>query len=154
MSTLRQIALGLALIASIAGLIWLQQQRIESAQTDRAEAQAQAKSAQQTIARRDGTIAQLNIALEQERTAQAGLRQQQAALQVQLRQRERTIKELEHENEELRGWARQPLPAAAQRLRQRPAITGAAAYYDWLSRSNAVHAERHGAPEQRPATER
>lgn len=153
MSTLRQIALGIALIAAIAGLIWSQQTRLESAQGAKVTAEQQAEQAQQKIGQRDTVIHQLQGNIEQERTAQIGLRNQQAQLQQQLRQRERTIEDLKHENEELRQWADVPLPDAARRLRQRPAITGAASYYDHLSRSNAVHAERHSPQQERRPTD-
>lgn len=154
MSALRQIALGLALIASIAGLIWAQQLRLESAQGAKVSAQEQAKQAQAQTGRRDSVIRQLQGSIEQERTAQTGLRNQQAQLQQQLRHRQRTIEDLTHENEELRTWADVSLPDSARRLRQRPAITGAADYYRHLSSSNALHAERHSPQPQRPAADR
>lgn len=55
-----------------------------------------------------------------------------------LQTRQRHIEELTRENEAYRRWAAAPLPAAAVRLRQRPAITGSQSYRDWLSKNNAL----------------
>lgn len=55
-----------------------------------------------------------------------------------LRSRQYWIRELKSENEDLRRWADNPLPADITRLRERPAIAGGAAYRKWLSRSDAV----------------
>ncbi|HHL4994522.1 TPA: Rz-like lysis system protein LysB [Escherichia coli] len=57
-----------------------------------------------------------------------------------LRQRQRRIEELKRENEDLRRWADTPLPADIIRLRERPTLTGGAAYRQWLSASDAVSA--------------
>ncbi|EOY0214584.1 TPA: hypothetical protein LHY86_001072 [Salmonella enterica subsp. enterica serovar Dublin] len=57
-----------------------------------------------------------------------------------LRQRQHRIEELKRENEDLRRWADTPLPADIIRLRERPALTGGAAYRQWLSASDAVSA--------------
>lgn len=55
-----------------------------------------------------------------------------------LHQRQNRIEELKRENEDLRRWADTLLPADVVRLRERPAITGGAAYRDWLSKGDAV----------------
>ena len=86
----------------------------------------------------------LTATLAQERAAQTTLRTQTNALRTQLAARQRAIEELTRENQELRDWARQHLPAAARRLRERPALTGADAYRDWLSRRDAVRAAGDG----------
>ena len=72
------------------------------------------------------------------REAQASLRTQQDQLRQGLANRERTIEALKRENTELRDWAAKPLPAAARRLRERPALAGADAYRQWLSGRSAV----------------
>lgn len=76
--------------------------------------------------------------LAAERSAQAKLRTTQDILRAELARRHSQIEDLKHENQELRDWAAQPLPAAARRLRERPALTGADAYQDWLSGRGAV----------------
>ncbi|MCW9998280.1 Rz-like lysis system protein LysB [Escherichia coli] len=54
--------------------------------------------------------------------------------------RKERFEELKRENEDLRRWADTPLPADIIRLRERPALTGGAAYRQWLSASDAVSA--------------
>lgn len=55
-----------------------------------------------------------------------------------LHQRQNRIEELKRENEDLRRWADTLLPPDVVRLRERPAITGGAAYREWLSKGDAV----------------
>ncbi|MCI9874491.1 Rz-like lysis system protein LysB [Pseudomonas atacamensis] len=139
MSTLRQALYGVALLASIALLIWGQSQRIEVADTKVKLADQTASTARDRATRSEETAAQLKTSLQEERAAQAKLRGVQDQLRQGLAARERTIEDLKRENAELRLWADQPLPDAARRVRQRPAITGAAAYRDWLSGRGALH---------------
>ena len=144
MSPLRQALYGLALLATLALLLWTQQLRSQ-AETARAERDGQAlQQARERIERQAQTITQLDQALQAERTAQAQLRTLQAQLRQGLAQRERTLKELTHADPDLRTWSALPLPAAARRLRERPALSGADAYRDWLSRSGAVPAAGDG----------
>lgn len=139
MSTLRQALYGVALLASIALLIWGQSQRIEVADTKVKLADQAASTARDRATRSEETAVQLKTSLQEERAAQAKLRGVQDQLRQGLAARERTIEDLKRENAELRLWADQPLPDAARRVRQRPAITGAAAYRDWLSGRGALH---------------
>jgi len=139
MSTLRQALYGFALLASIAFLIWGQSQRIEVADIRAEQADQAASTARDRATRSEETAAQLHTSLQEERAAQAKLRGVQDQLRQGLAARQRTIEDLKRENAELRLWADQPLPDAARRMRQRPAITGAAAYRDWLSGRGALH---------------
>lgn len=69
--------------------------------------------------------------------------QQQATLTTltrRLQERSTRLHQLERVNEALRNWAATALPEPVIRLRQRPAITGAAAYRDWLSAGDALPA--------------
>ena len=138
MSPLRQTLFGLALLALVALLIWGQQQRITVAQTQTELSEAKATRAREDADRNLTTANALTSTLQRERTAQNALRTQQDQLRQGLEKRERTIKELKRENAELRDWAAQPLPDAARRLRERPALTGADAYRQWLSGRGAV----------------
>ncbi|MEX5545246.1 Rz-like lysis system protein LysB [Pseudomonas pergaminensis] len=142
MSTLRQALYGIALLGALALLTWGQQQRINVAESQTELANAAAKIAREDADRNLATANTLTATLKQERDAQSALRIQQDQLRLGLAKRERTIKELKFENDELRKWADQPLPDAARRLRERPALTGAAAYRDWLSGRGAVRAAR------------
>lgn len=84
---------------------------------------------------------ELNAALQLERKLQSALQQQQNQLSDQLNQSKFLIARLEHENKELSDWAANDLPDAVKRLRDRPHITGADDYQDWLSSRNRLHAE-------------
>ena len=138
MSTLRQALYGIALLGALALLIWGQQQRINTAQSQTDLAKNAAKTAREDADRNLATATTLTATLKQERENQSTLRAQQDQLRQALAKRARTIEELKLENDELRNWAIQPLPDAARRLRERPALTGAAAYRDWLSGRGAV----------------
>lgn len=65
---------------------------------------------------------------------------QQTRLQQQLHQRQQTIRNLQHENALYKNWADTELPAVVKRLRQRPALTSARDYQQYLSDVNAVPA--------------
>ena len=138
MSTVRQILFGLALLGALALLIWAQETRIDVAKSKAESATAAAKTARADADRNLKTANTLTETLKQEREAQSTLRLQKDQLRQSLANRERTVEELKRENAELRNWAAQLLPDAARRLRDRPAITGAAAYRDWLSGRGAV----------------
>ncbi|VVM80616.1 hypothetical protein PS682_02314 [Pseudomonas fluorescens] len=138
MSTLRQALYGLALLGALVLLIWVQETRIDVAEGKTERAQDAAKTAREDADRNLKTANTLTDTLKQERDVQSTLRTQQDQLRQSLAKRERTIEELKRENDDLRKWADQPLPDAARRLRERPAITGAAAYSDWLSGRSAV----------------
>lgn len=140
MSTLRQALYGIALLGALVLLIWGQQQRINTAQSQIDLARSAAKTARDDADRNLATATTLTATLKQERENQSTLRAQQDQLRLDLAKRARTIEELKLENDELRNWAIQPLPGAARRLRERPALTGAAAYRDWLSGRGAVPA--------------
>ena len=138
MSTLRQALYGFALLGALALLIWGQQQRIDVAEGQTERANDAVKTARKDADRNLATATTLTATLKQERENQSALRAQQDQLRLALAKRARTIEELKRENDELRDWAAQPLPDAARRLRERPAITGAAAYRDWLSGRSTV----------------
>ena len=140
MSALRQALYGIALLGALALLIWGQQQRINTAQSQTDLAKSAANTAREDADRNLATANTLTATLKQERENQSALRAQQDQLRLALAKRARTIEELKRENDELRDWAAQPLPDVARRLRERPALTGAAAYRDWLSGRGAVPA--------------
>ncbi|MBK3450054.1 Rz-like lysis system protein LysB [Pseudomonas haemolytica] len=140
MSTLRQALYGFALLGALALLIWGQQQRIDVAEGQTERANDAVKTARKDADRNLATATTLTATLKQERENQSALRAQQDQLRLALAKRARTIEELKRENDELRDWAAQPLPDVARRLRERPALTGAAAYRDWLSGRGAVPA--------------
>lgn len=100
-------------------------------------------AAQQAIEQRDQLAHQtttLAADLAKERAAQAGLRATQDDLRAALARRQSLLEDLKHENQELRDWAARPLPDAARRLLERPALTGADAYRERLPAGRSVPA--------------
>jgi LysB family phage lysis regulatory protein len=139
MTTLRQTLFGIALLTALALLIWNQELRISAANQHTKLATQDATTARGQAERHLANANALRTTLQQERTAQATLRTQQDQLRQGLAKRELTIEALKRENTELRNWAAQPMPDAARRLRERPALTGADAYRQWLSGRVALH---------------
>lgn len=138
MITLRQSLYALALLAALALAVWVQTLRLDAAKARADQAVSlldQSKAQTRQVAMHANRLA---VALSKERTAQASLRSTQNLLRQGLTDRQQQIEALKRENSDLRAWADQPLPEPARRLRQRPAITGAAAYRAWLSGSGAV----------------
>lgn len=140
MTTARQLLYGLALVAALCLLIWFQQQRIDAAQAQADLATERLATAQQRNARQAATITRLTGELATQRLDQLALQQtlsdlRQAYATDQLKKKERRREDPTHAT-----WAAQPLPDAARRLHQRPAITGAAGYRQWLSDRDALHA--------------
>lgn len=150
MSTIRQTILGLALFGALAALVFIQQQRVELAQGDTKLASQRAATAEQESERSQQVITDLHANLTTERAAQQQLQTTQQQLRQTLRNRQLKIEALTRENEELRDWFDTELPVVARRLRERPAITGAAAYQDWLSSRDALHPVSNPAADQRP----
>lgn len=145
MTALRLWLIAAAVVATLLAAIVLQQQRIEAEQARADLATDRQQQAEQRNTRQAAVIVAQEQALGAERAAQASLREQQVQLRQALAARQITIEGLKRENAELREWADQPLPAAARRLRERPAITGAAGYQHWLSRRDALPAAAIGA---------
>jgi LysB family phage lysis regulatory protein len=141
-SSLRQALYGIALLGALALLIWGQEQRITVAGKNTELASQAAATAREEATRLGENLTTLQATLRHERDAQAALRRLQDQLRQGLAKREHTIEALKRENAELRNWASQPLPELARRLRQRPALTGADAYRQWLSSRGALHPAR------------
>ena len=138
MSTLRQTLYGLALLGALVLFVWGQQQRIAVAKQATTQAQQETQTARADAARNLTTATTLRNTLSQERQAQSQLRSLHDQLRQGLARREQQIEVLKRENTALRDWAAQPLPDVARRLRERPALTGADAYRQWLSGSGAL----------------
>lgn len=153
MSLLRQVLYSAALLGALGLLLWVQQQRIDLAQARLAQAELARKASDAQLSRQAGTITALEAALSRERLAQADLDQQRQQLRQALAIRERLIEDLKRDDEPYRQWAVQPLPDVARRLQQRPAITGAAAYHQWLSRRDALQPGVSGTEGQRRPTD-
>jgi len=132
---------GALLVCAISALaVWGATQSAKAGSARAEQAQERAVRAQEDAERNLNSVNALRSTLANERAEHSKL----LTLQVQLRQtlakRQHQIESLTNENDELRQWVIQPLPDTARRLRERPAITGADAYREWLSNGRAVHA--------------
>lgn len=90
------------------------------------------------VSSKNGQLITLALTANANNQAQARLRQQVASADQLLAQRNSQLKRLYRENETLRRWADTPLPDDIIRLRQRPALNGAADYRQWLSEGHSV----------------
>lgn len=139
MSMLKQLGYGLALLVAVTGFLWIQHLRLETAEAAQASAENRATQAEQDSQSRQQTINTLTHTLQGERDAQRQLQTVQADLRREIDVRKARLKELEDENQTFKDWAAGQLPGAARQLRQRPALTGAAAYRQWLSGSDPLY---------------
>ncbi|MBQ0345911.1 LysB family phage lysis regulatory protein [Citrobacter freundii] len=96
------------------------------------------KSITQVLAKKNSQLIGLSILTETNSREQTRLYAAAEDTRALLRQRQNQIEELKRENEDLRLWADTLLPPDVVRLRERPAITGGAAYREWLSKGDAV----------------
>lgn len=106
--------------------------------------------AEKTASDRLATITQLKSLADERNQAERTLADQQLEMRATLSQREQRIKELQRENQQYRDWAANQLPDTTQRLRQRPAITSARDYQQWLlSQPDTLPAARNSPDNQR-----
>lgn len=135
---LRVLAIALVVPAIVAGWFYVKALRAELV-----DAQNTARSAQETVGRRDATIADMQKKEREHTTALAQLEAKRERIAASLAQTETDFEALKHENEALRAWADSPLPDDVVRLYSRPAITGAD---DWLAMraGHALHAAGDG----------
>lgn len=147
MTTLRQSLYGLALLGALALLLWSTYQQHQAAEA-RAERDAdRITSLQQRNARQAASITRMGSELAAQRAAQQGLQTAQADVRQQHATSQIQKQEISRNDPSFSDWGRQPLPGAARRLHERPALTGASGYRDWLSRRNALQPAASGAAE-------
>ena len=135
---LRVLAVALVVLAIVAGWFYVKALRAELV-----DAQNTARTAQETVGRRDATIADMQKKEREHTTALAQLEAKRERIAASLAQTETDFEALKHENEALRAWADSSLPDDVVRLYSRPAITGAD---DWLAMraGHALHAAGDG----------
>ena len=109
---------------------------------------------QQTANNRKAALDALQANLADKIVAHEQLAQQQHRLQTQLSKRQQQIRRLQRENDHYRHWATTDLPAAVKRLRQRPAISGADQYQQWLSHTQTLLPASDSARQKRPPAQR
>lgn len=132
---------------------WGQQRMLATSQENAQRLEEQRDRAQGDADRNLANTTELITILTAVRDGQAKLMMLQGDLRTGLAKREKQIEDLKNEIKELQEWADRPLPDAARRLRQRPAITGADAYRQWLSSGGAVHPASDIPKPQRPVAD-
>ena len=135
---LRVLAIALVVLAIAAGWFYVKALRAELV-----DAQNTARTTQETVGRRDATIADMQNKEREHTTALAQLEAKRERIAASLAQTETDFEASKHENEALRAWADSPLPDDVVRLYSRPAITEAD---DWLAMraGHALHAAGDG----------
>lgn len=128
-------------------------QKYDAVKASNAQLAKDLKTSKAAIEAANAAALDLKESLRFERALQIELHQKQEQLSSQLDQSETLIKRLKRENKELSDWAANDLPSTAQRLRKRPAITGASDYQNWLSSRNRMHPQRDEPAEQRQLAE-
>tara|TARA_R110002167_G_scaffold98718_9_gene259414 strand:+ start:4907 stop:5479 length:573 start_codon:yes stop_codon:yes gene_type:complete len=135
---------GMVIIGLLCGLAALLQQQLQQ-QAERAAI------AEKANADRFAVITHMQGQALQQARSLTELAKTTGDIRSAIGQRDHTIRRLERENDHYKNWAATALPAAAQRLRQRPALTGAAAYQQFLSTAEPLPATRQPAdPQRRP----
>ncbi|MBK4990220.1 LysB family transcriptional regulator [Pseudomonas sp. S36] len=130
-------AIAIPLVLGLA--VWGIDQYLDASNAKTKLLEEQIAAAQTTAERNLANTNELIATLTTIRDGQKKLLTLQGELRTGLAKREQQIEDLKHEIKELQEWADRPLPDVARRLRQRPAITGADAYGQWLSSGGAVH---------------
>lgn len=134
----RALAVMLAMIVAVLG--W-QSWRLNNARHTIESQGEKLEKKEQELAKKNSQLIGLSILTETNNREQMRLYATAEQTATLLRTRQHRIEELKRENEDLRRWADTPLPADINRLRERPALAGGAAYREWLSESDAVHPE-------------
>lgn len=98
--------------------------------------------------RQSATIIRMGAELAAQQLAQHSLQATLDSLHLAAATDRQHKQEIRRDDPQLRDWGAQPLPAAARRLHQRPAFTGADGYRQWLSSRHALHAEPSSADQQ------
>lgn len=131
----RALAVMLALV--LAALGW-QSWRLNNASHTIETQSKDLNSKTQELTKKNSQLIGLSILTETNSREQTRLYAAAEDTRALLHQRQNRIEELKRENEDLRRWADTLLPPDVIRLRERPAITGGAAYREWLSKGDPV----------------
>lgn len=140
------------IMLSAAGIIVLQRAHNQTLQAEAKTLTVQRDGALTKVNTQQWLIGELAKRDQDNRNAYTGLLKNIGTAKSLLQKQEQTIISLERENEALKTWSHTALPEPVVRLRQRPAITGSAAYRKWLSERDAMSTAGHpSGDEWRPA---
>lgn len=131
------------LLAAVLTLVaWLQHQTLAQQETT-------LKAYGAVIESQGKQIGDLANRLNTQRLDLAALTTQQEGFRTALDEREFNFERLKNEDSEVRSWADTVLPAGIVRLQQRPAITGAAGYAEYLRSRDTLHTAGDPAEDKR-----
>jgi LysB family phage lysis regulatory protein len=147
MTPLRQLGYGIALFIALGLLAWGQYQQGQAVKTRESLAAERIEQLNQRNARQAAAIVRIGSELAAQRSAQQGLQIAQADVRLQHATRHIQKQETRRNDPNFSDWSSQPLPGAARRLHERPGLTGAHGYREWLSRRNALQPAASSAAE-------
>jgi LysB family phage lysis regulatory protein len=146
MSALIRTLVPYALSLVLAALMWFQHNQIASQDTA-------IKAYGEIIKDQASDLASVTERMTGQRLEMVQLERRQEEIRIALDQRTFDIERLKNENPEVRRWADSLLPDPVARLRERPALTGSAAYAEYLRTRDTVQPAGGGAPHgRRPDT--
>ncbi|MGG4659349.1 DUF2570 domain-containing protein [Pseudomonas vlassakiae] len=138
----------LVLLIATALLAWGGYESIQAEKGRTALAQEQLSTVQERSQRQSATIIRMGAELAAQQLAQQSLQNTLESIRLASASDRQHKQEILRDDPQFRDWGAQPLPAAARRLHERPAFTGADSYRKWLSGRNALHAEPSSANQQ------
>ncbi len=148
MTSTRQALYSIALLVALSLLVWGYHQRSKAEQGRTALAEQRLATVTERSQRQAATIIRMGGELAAQQLAQQSLQNTLESIRLTTATDRQHKQEIRRDDSQFRDWGVQPLPAAARRLHQRPAFTGADSYRKWLSGRNALHAEPSSANQQ------
>lgn len=140
MTILRQFIHALPMLAVMSLVVWGAHQLRQATEARLTLASERIITLEQRNARQAATIVNLGSELARQRAAQQSLQTTQADVRQQHAASQIHKQETRRNDPSFSDWGAQPLPGAARRLHERPALSGADGYRQWLSRRNALPA--------------
>lgn len=129
----------LAILALVLFVTWALWQRTHAAEARADFAKQQLAESLQREAEHQVVINALWDNAIRQANQRRALAHQKAELARAASNRLAIIEDLHRENDTLRAWADAPLPGAVIRLRERPAVIGAAAYFESMRDAEPLH---------------
>ena len=112
---------------------------VQALRGDLAAALNASRTAQETVDRRDATIAQLQKTEREHARQLAQLERTRQGVAADLAARETELEALKHESETVRAWADGAIPDDVVRLYTSPALTGTADLLSTVRADNGMH---------------
>lgn len=138
----------LVLLIAVVLLAWGGYQGIQTEKGRTALAEQRLATVTERSQRQAATIIRMSAELASQQLAQQSLQGTLESLRLAAATDLQHKQEIHRDDPQFRDWGAQPLPAAARRLHQRPAFTGADGYRQWLSGRHAMPPEPSSANQQ------